>query len=315
MGWTTEVTWTDLSTMYNAPPGLLLSDLLAAAEERWNVFNDTPLDKSDVGENAPLNIIAYRNIFVSVVNGYDPINKSQIRRFVRPVNGVGYDWTNEPDMLYWDMTSMVTHLGVEPGYGYNAPLTAEWCQWWYNALNNLVQMEYGPVYLMSAASVFTSRKSFIGAAADFDDAKAQWVAALWSTPSVMFSSTISQQVLKTAAGNWLIRRYRSITDQATTQWKPHLYTGNYTVNAWSRFGPYGIYDNVDFPCAEDTFAMIWDDASTQSGVYGNDIAWGYFDDITTDEPEAGTTRGWSTNVNTATHQCRFGFDFIPAPPP
>jgi hypothetical protein len=296
---------TDVNTLYNAPVGLLLDQLLSAAEERWNVFNDVALDKSEVGVNAPLNVESYRNIFVSVVDA----SPAQTLRFVRPVSGV-YDWTNEPSMLYWDMTEMVSELGAEPDYGVNAPVTAEWCQWWYNALNKLVQMEYGPGILVGSTGSIASRKTFSGPAASYAAAKAAWAALPWSSTSV---ATPFQSALKTAGGgSYLLRRLRIVTDQSTTQWKPHLYTGNYTVSAWSQFRASNIYDNVDYPCNEDTYAKFWDDGSLQSGVYGDDIDWGFFDTITASEPAAGTTREWV--VNEYGHHAKFdvtgGFDYV-----
>jgi len=320
-GWnTTDFNWESLPTFYNAPPGMLLNDLLAAATERWSTLSDTEISNSSVGDNAPLSVNAYNDIFTSLVWG-DGSN-----RFIRPASATSYDYTNEPDIFYWDRASLVSELGAIPEhtkagtsppfffpeYESNAPLTAEWCQWWYKAIKLLVRVEYRIGGLMS--TMLTSDKEHDGASETYAEAKSAWAAEPWSTPAPSVGEA-SQSARLNVFGGFNLQRFRGITDQATYQWKPHLYTGNYTLSAWGRFGalPFWVYDNPDYPCAVNTYAKIFDDASVQSEVYDKDIEFGYFDTITASEPENFDTRFWSSSGTLRNH-CRFdisgGFEYV-----
>jgi len=317
-GWnTTDFNWETLSTFYNAPLGMLLNDLLAAATERWNVFNDTELNHPSIGDNGPRNINAYSSVFFSVLLGFS-------NRFIRPVAGDSYDYTNASNVLYWDMAELVNEIGTIPDHGFlssppgpafpgyhiNAPVTAEWCQWWYHALNKLVRMEYRPGIMSTS---LRSGKSYESSDETFAEAKASWAAEPWgsSSPGSGFASQTAKEF---TLGNYRLIRNRSITDQATGQWKPYLYTGNYTLSAWAKFSHITgeVYDNIDYPCNKNTYAQLWNDASVQTEVYNKDFEFGYFDTITTSEPENFDNRGWSSSV--PRNHCRFdveeGFEYV-----
>jgi len=318
-GWnTTDFNWEDVSSYYNAPPGMLLADLLAAATERFSVYSDTALSHPLIGDNGPLKINAYNNIFTGLLFA------TGNNRFIRPVTGDSYDYTNEPDIPYWDLTSLVDELGAIPGhtkpgtlppfffptYEINAPLTAEWCQWWYKAINLLVRMEYRDG-LMS--TMLNSAKNYSSTSETYAEAKSSWAAESWTTPA-LFPGVASQTADHAAGDSFILGRQRSKTDQATLQWKPHLYAGNYTLSVWGKFVASfpRVYDNPDYPCAVNTHAKIFDDASVKSGVYGPDIEFGYFDTITASEPENFDRRFWGSS--TPANHCRFdiedGFKYV-----
>jgi len=320
MGWnTTDFNWESVSTLYNAPTGLLLNDLLAAATERWNVISDTEISHPGIGDNGPLNIGAYTDVFTSLLFAGGGLNQ-----FLRPVSGSSYDYTNESNISYWDMDELISDIGAIPDHGFvtdppfgpptygyygNAPLTAEWCQWWYKALNKLVRYDYREGVM---ATCLRDGKTYDSSDETFAEAKASWAAESW-TPSTPGAGFAAQRATQIAGGDYRLTRSRSITDQATGQWKPHRYAGNYTLSAWSKFlTASNDYDNVDYPCSLNTYARLWNDESSHSGVYGTDFEFGYFDTITASEPEDFKSRGWFSS-NPRTH-CRFdvsgGFEYV-----
>jgi len=321
-GWNTiDFNWETLSTFYNAPPGLLLNDLLAAATERWNVLSDTEISHPTIGDNAPLNVNAYNSVFKRL------LTPDGFNRFTRPVTGDSYDYTNESAIPHWTMAELINSIGPFPdngfeiipqfgprtyGYHNNAPVTAEWCQWWYHALNKLVRMEYLTNSMMS--TMLRSGKGFIGTDETFTEAKTAWVGEPWSTPTL--SVVGASQSAGRVQASFNVNRTRSKTDQATFQWKPYLYTGNYTLTAWGKFRglPSTIYENPDYPCADGTYAKIWDDAAVQSGVYDKDFEFGYFDTITISEPLTFVRREWHNEGATLGNHCRFdvedGFKYV-----
>jgi len=317
-GWnTTDFNWESVSTFYNAPPGLLLDDLLAAATERWNTFSDDEISVG-VGDNSPLKLGTYADIFGSLLFGDNGA------RFMRPVSEDSYDYTNESSILYWDMASLVSELGPVPDYGKsieiapglffpsyenNAPVTAEWCQWWYKAINKLVRSNYSQGLMQT---MLGSYKDYSGTGETYAEAKSSWAAKSWTEPAA--GPGDASQSAEHTGGGFDLRRERSITDQATYQWQPHLYTHNYTLSVWGRFGASFsyVYDNPDYPCDRNTYAKIFDDTSVQSGVYDKDVKFGYFDTITAEEPENFDRRFWSSG--TLSNHCRFdiedGFEYV-----
>lgn len=323
-GWnTTDFNWDTLSTFYNAPPGLLLNDLLAAATERWNVLHDTDiLDSYDVGDNAPLDVNEYNTLFMAVLSGVGE------NRFTRPVSGSSYDYTNAPDMPYWDIGELVSSIGPFPAngkvienpygpdayfYEANAPLTAEWCKWWYEAMNKLVRVEYRDGLLRNA---FSQEKEHTSAVPEtYAEAKSAWEAEDWSTPVISPNAGANQDAKKLGhIDGFTLGRYRSITNQSVNQWKPYQYAGNYTLSVWSKFfEPSKIYENPDYPCSNDTYAQVEDDETVRSGVYVKDVKFGYFDTITLSEPQNnGDEHEWNSYYE-ANH-CRFdisgGFEYV-----
>jgi len=307
-GWnTTDFNWETLSTFYNAPAGLLLDDLLSAAEERYNVFNNTELNKDFAKANGPPDTPAYRSVFNSLFVIQPPFGIPWFG-FSRPLPGPSYDFTNVDILPTWEYDDMVAELGDEPDYGYNVPVTAEWCQWWYYAINKLTRFRYRNLL---NARTYSEKSDFSGSDVSYSAAAAAWESLPW-VPTA--TALVRQRTFGSfSAGFWLERR-RVITDQISGQWTPFLYAGNYTLSAWGKFNSTSPSDNVDYPCDSGTHAKVWDDASAQSGVYNKDIEVGNFETITVPEPPAiGGVRGWSENENLAQH-ARFdiagGFKYV-----
>ncbi len=140
MPWNTNIDWTDVDTLVNVSTEIL-EDFIGATTERLNALGVTI--SSSVAVNAP-NSTALRGAMVDCVEGVGSTGQSRIH-FVKPV-GTDYSWHNQSAITHWDMTAMETTLGAEPDHGVNAPLTASWLLWWYNALNLLTHCEYGEVF-------------------------------------------------------------------------------------------------------------------------------------------------------------------------
>jgi hypothetical protein len=329
MGWnTTDFDWEDVTTLYNVPTGLLLDDLLAAAQERWSVSSDSSLaedfdltDGSDSTVNGALAVNKYTDAFESVLRGV-PFGDDSF--FVRPKNG-SYDWTNETEILQWKLEDLVAEIGPIPDHGIyspppsdivqyelNAPLTAEYCQWWYKAFNKLVRMHY-------AFGIWTNptveEKSYTSGFGDtYGEAKADWEGEPWE-PYVSASPIVEQVVIRPSIFRFTLRRWRSKTNQAVNQWKPYQYTGNYTMEGWGRFlFTLQIYDNPDYPANIGEYAKLFEEPSLQSEV-ANDVEIGYFDNITiTTEPEVDLGRGYFTFGTLVGSQLRFdvsgGFEYV-----
>ena len=315
MPWNTDIDWTDLNSMVNVPLWVLLEDLSNATIERLKPLGGTALTPYKPGTNTPFTIetvsgidLDYlRDAMVACVNGFRGTTEFRIR-YLKPVSGY-YDWTNESDLSRWDMTALVAELGNEPEHGFNAPITADWAKWWYDALNLLVYCEYGEVYGRFRDSQRSSRS---GTDSTFLDAKIAYGADSWGSWSNTggFSPL---QYSRESGGTYRVGRSRYRTRDTTYfAFTPRNYTANYTVTAWAKFTAIDAYDNTDYPCNLDTYAEVWNDTDVQSGDYDKDITVNDIGTITATEPSIDEEVGW--NVNSISRLCRFdiagGFDYV-----
>jgi len=319
MSWNTvDIDWEDIDTLYNAPGGLLLDDLLNATTERFAALGFDFLDPEKLDINAPVvlepGFTYLRDAMVICVNGTG--NVSPVRkRYVKPVSGV-YDWTDESDIPRWDMTEMEAELGPEPSHGFNVPLTAEWCKWWHDALNKLIHCEYGEVPGRFTAAQNSNRA---GIDTTYAAAKAAFAADSWSSWNNVTNFEPYQSMYHDSS---IVNKYRGTRlryrIRPDAPFQPGIYANNYLVTSWAKFTTSNrtaftkVYDNPDYPCNIDTYAKVWDDTDVQSGVYDKDITVGDFDTITASEPAADTERGW--RITAIGSICRFdisgGFEYV-----
>jgi hypothetical protein len=311
MPWNTEIDWSNEDAMVNAPPWLLLEDLFSATAERLSTMTDTEYLTFGNEVNAPRIVhsslpsdIRYlREAMVACVEGL-----ASDLVFIKPNSGGDYNYTNEEEIPIWSMVDMETELGPEPEfYEFNAPLTAAWVKWWYDALNLLTRVMY-PLATHEFAVKDESGSTFSEAQSNFNDGE-------WS-PWTNITSAITARHSAVQTVNYRIERIRLRTNPLN-RFTPFLYTGNYLVSAWARISSRAsgaTYDNSDYPCNEDTYAQIFNDATVQQEEMDKDILVGDFDNATVGEPSPSERRGWSMDYDSKHQICQFdiagGFEYV-----
>jgi len=320
-GWSEEIEWggtgEDSAGLVNVPPGLLLGaeGLAGCARERLAPMYATNPAEDFLTPNAPTNLEQLRSYLVTCVDGVSvgSVNRSQ---YIRPGDN-DYDWTNEADIDRWDMTKMVAELGAEPVTAEtNGPVSAAWVKWWYNALNLLTRVEYGRTVGVLGTGYQQSRRYGYSFHGTYAEAKTNFNSDTWDTwndSAGHFSP--DHFVLVSMYDTYIVDRYRY---RSKLGFKPNSYTLNYNLEVWAVLrGAEDGYENGDYPCNEDTYANIWEDADTQSEEYNKQVVVGDFNTVTVGDPGTGKTVGWTLwtpSGPTVSTVCRFdiedGFEFV-----
>jgi len=323
-GWSEEIEWggpgEDSAGLVNVPTGLLLGaeGLAGCARERLAPMYATNPAEDFLTPNAPTNLEQLRSYLVACVDGLF-VGTTSRRQYIRPGTN-DYDWTDESDIDRWDMTKMEIELGVEPVTAEtNGPVSAAWVKWWYNALNLLTRVEYGRTSGVLDHGYQQSRRFGYSFQGTYAEAKADFDSDTWATWSDVLSGHFSPNHYVSAGDSdtYIINRNRY---RSKLGFKPNSYTRNYKLEAWAvlRRAEDG-YENSDYPCNEDTYANIWEDADNQSEEYDKQVLVGDFDTVTVGDPGTGKTVGWLLDPwlsggPTVSTVCQFdiegGFEYV-----
>jgi len=303
-GWTTEIDWSDVNKMVNAPTGLLLGSggLAGCMRERLSTISSSDQSKL-LDINAPNDLDTLRNNMVTCVDGID-----QDLGYIQPGDN-DYDWTNKSTIDRWAMAKMETELGPEPeAQSANSPVSAAWVKWWYDALNLLTRC----MYPLDTAHFSVKQES----ALTFADAESAFNSAEWSGWSSNIPSSITAWHESVRTITYRIQRVRLRTNPSD-RFSPYEYDNNYLVSAWGKIGARfvgRIYDNSDYPCSEHTFAEVFNDATVQQGEMDKDILVGDIDASTVGEPPQGEFQGWGLDYDSKRQICQFnisgGFKYV-----